>query len=671
VKTRRKSSSQPALPRARRLAFVIITLLFPAVFFVVLELGLRMLSYGPNLELFTQEEIAGRAIYVKNHEVKGRYFSRFLFNPSTSPDYFEMPKPAGTYRIFCLGGSTTVGYPYWYNGAFSTFLRDRLRLVFPEKHIEVVNVGMTATNSFTVLDMAQDVVHYEPDLLVVYDGHNEFYGALGVGSNESVGTARWLTLLYLKVVHFKTFSLLRDIYQGAAITLRGADAPDQSGTMMEKLASGKYVSYGSTLYSKGLEVFRANLADLHELCATHNVPVLLSSQVSNLRGQPPFVSDDPERVSPDQAAMLSALLAAAKVSMQAGNFREALQHASQALEIDSLHAMAHYLVAQYLDTVGRKEEARQEYIKARNYDRLRFRMSSEFNKVIREATDGQRSFFVDMEVAFARASRDSIIDNSLIVEHLHPNSWGYFLMAKEYARTMRTHELLAKAHEWETHDTLADDLLWIERNLTAIDEVIAKRRTDILTSGWPFTNQTPTVFAIAPNDTLGLIAERVTRAEWNWQQAHEATAEFYLGRRDTASAIKEYQTLVNMIPVSAGTHLKLAQLYLRKKDQASARRNLLQSLEVEKTLLAYRALGDIAMNANDPKSAVEYYEKTFTFTQSPAEQVDNGYLLALALARADNLDHSVNQLLRVLSLKPDYKPAVNLLQEINSYRSRK
>ncbi len=68
-----------------------------------------------------------------------------------------MPKPAGTYRIFCLGGSTTVGFPYWYNGSFPSFLRDRLRRTFPERSIEIINLGMTATNSYTVVDMVRDV----------------------------------------------------------------------------------------------------------------------------------------------------------------------------------------------------------------------------------------------------------------------------------------------------------------------------------------------------------------------------------------------------------------------------------------------------------------------------------------------------------------------------------
>ena len=266
-----------------------ITLSFPLVLFIALEVGLRAFHYGPNLSLFTEDTVAGKKVYIKNPEVKGRYFTRFLFNPSTSPDYFSRAKPTGTFRIFCLGGSTTVGYPYWYNAAFSTFLRDRLRRIFTDKNIEVINVGMTATNSYTVLDMTQELINYEPDLFIVYDGHNEFYGALGVASHESFASARWLTLAYLKLVHYRTFLLLRDAYQRVTTIFRSASAPDMGGTMMEKLARGQYITYGSALYRDGFEIFKSNLEDLKALCERHNTPVILSSQVSNLRGQPPFI----------------------------------------------------------------------------------------------------------------------------------------------------------------------------------------------------------------------------------------------------------------------------------------------------------------------------------------------------------------------------------------------
>ena len=154
------------------------------------ELILRSVNYGPDLSLFATEVIGGRAYYIMNPDVKARYFTQVEFSPTTSADYFPVEKQEGTFRIFCLGGSTTVGFPYGYAGSFPLHLRERLRRMFPDRNIEVINLGMTATNSFTALDLATELPAYDPDLIVVYDGHNEFYGALGVASRESVGQSR-------------------------------------------------------------------------------------------------------------------------------------------------------------------------------------------------------------------------------------------------------------------------------------------------------------------------------------------------------------------------------------------------------------------------------------------------------------------------------------------------
>ena len=236
----------------RRRLFFGIMIAFPVFLFIFIEGGLRLIGYGPDLSLFTTEVLNGREYHIMNPAVKHRYFSRVAFQPSTSPDYFLVPKPPGTFRIFCLGGSTTVGFPFWYNGAFSSFLRDRLHRVFPDSSIEVINLGMTATNSTTALDMAREIMDYEPDLVIVYDGHNEFYGALGVASRESVGGSRWLSKLSLRLIHLRLFLAMRDAYAIVGQLFAGDDASSR-GTMMEKLARGRYIPYGNDLYNEGLD----------------------------------------------------------------------------------------------------------------------------------------------------------------------------------------------------------------------------------------------------------------------------------------------------------------------------------------------------------------------------------------------------------------------------------
>lgn len=663
---RRKAGAGRLTPRRRALFFAV-TIAFPLLLFVIAEGALRLFGYGPNLALFDTEVLAGKPYLVMNPAVKGRYFSRVAFNPSTSPDYFAAPKPPGTFRIFCLGGSTTVGYPYWYNGSFSSFLRDRLRRLFPDRRIEVVNLGMTATNSFTVNDMARELPAFEPDLLVVYDGHNEFYGALGVASNESPGRARWVSRLLLRLVRWKTFLLLRDLYGALRGSIAAPGAPEAGETMMERLASGQLVPYGGDLYRAGLATYAANLEELRDIAA--GVPVLLGSQVSNLRDLFPFVSAHAPDTPAEDSARCAQLLAAGRDRMHAGDFAAAAEHFRSAAALDTQFAAAHYGLARCLDTLGADRDAERAYLLARDMDQLRFRMSSDFNATMRISCTSGRIIFVDHEAVFRAASPDSLIGGSLLVEHLHPNARGYFLMARAYARAMAGAGILAPQDAWRERDTLDEHHLWEDRPLTELDERIAARRTEILTSGWPFREGAPEVDAVGPADTLGEIAEKVTRGRWNWLQAHNAAAAWYLERGDLRRAEREYRTIINQLPLlDAAPYLTLAKLYIDTGRFRDAEEMLTGSLTVKPTILAYRALGDIALRSGRPGAAVDFYDRTFTFPQSPPEQVENGHLLALACAGAGDTARARAALLKVLAIRPDHRPAAELLARLGPAR---
>jgi tetratricopeptide (TPR) repeat protein len=666
TKRSKKSNKRgPTLSPSKRRLFFAITISFPFIVIALAEVTLRLFHVGSDLSLFTTDRWYGKEYYGVNPDVKQRYFPTMTFSPSVSPDYFSIRKEPGTYRIFCLGGSTTAGYPYWYNGSFSSFLRDRLRAVFPDKRIEIVNVGLTATNSFTVLDMAQDLVRYEPDLFIVYDGHNEFYGALGIASNESLGSTRWITKAFLTLIHYRTFALLKDLYAKVRGMLVGSSSSRDSGTLMEHMSRGQYVPFRSTKYNDGLRIFKANLEDLRKLCAEHHVPLIISTQASNLRDQPPFVSAHPTGAPSHWQTGFDGLMKSGHVEMQRSRFDSALFYFRQAAALDSLYADTRFGIAQCLDALGRHREARQEYIRARDYDQLRFRTSTDFNDLMRSMADGRQVILADMQRVFDHNSPDSITGKNLIFEHLHPRSHGYFLMAAEYARLMRAHSLLADADEWAQRDTVSNERLWNERNVTELDERLANRRTEVLTSGWPFQAHVPIVDPVAPNDTLGEITEQVSRGKWDWKQAHEATAEYYLLRHDLSSAEREYKVIVDQLPlIDVQDYLRLAKVLLDQNKIGEMREALIGSLALEPTILAYRALGDVALQSNRPSEAIPYYEKVAGFTQSPAEQVENGYLLGLALYRAGIADKAKKQMLHVLKIKPDFQPAIEILSRL-------
>lgn len=664
MKKKLPEQTQPGISIQQKYLFTIITLLIPIFFFVIFELVLRLFDYGPDLAVFQSEDIDGSSYYSLNPSVKNRYFNRIDFNPDPSPEIFLPSRPAGTYRIFCLGGSTTVGYPYWYNGAFSSFLRDRLKAQFPHRSIEIVNVGMTATNSYTVLDIGRDLVALEPDLFIVYDGHNEFYGALGVASNARITPTRWMNFVYLRLVHWRTFQLTSKIISGI-LTYFGEPPIEYSGraTMMEQVSIGKNVPYGSDSYKKGLVIFQKNLDALADLCDRQLIPLILGTQVSNLRDQRPFISNLASDLSDQGRLQFQRFFERGKELQSKGLSDSATVLFQSAIAIDATHADVHYHLAQCFDSLGNKQNAFSEYSLARDYDELRFRTDTQFNDAIRSMGDRPNCYVADIESAFMALSKDSLIGNNLILEHLHPNIRGTFLMAKEYAQVMCKHGLLVTTAEWAKH-TVSDDSLWQHRHLTLLDELTAARKIEFLTSGWPFNDEPVAIAPVPDTDTLRSIAEKAVRNQIGWVTAHELAAEFYLKHGDLPEAEKEFKTIINQLPHNIAANLRLAQLYFDRQAFSQAEALLVAFLKIRRNPVAYRALGDIYLRQGESENAIRCYEELAQYPEDPTTAPENSYMHALAYLVQGQPHIAIRILEQTIQRFPAYRPAKDLLEQV-------
>lgn len=658
---------QAMTPRRTRL-FTLLAVLVPLVLLVLLELVLRWIDYGPHLALFAQERFQGRSWYTLNPGCKSRYFgSNTGFTPDPSPEYLAAVKPAGTFRIFCLGGSTTVGYPYWYNGAFACFLRERLQALCPGRPLEVINLGMTATNSYTVLDIGRELFRYQPDLLIVYDGHNEFYGALGVASNARLAPLRSLNLLYLRLVHLRTFQLVRE----GIVKVRGlfggpSAVPAGRATLMEQVASGRTVPENSRLYHQASEIFKKNLLDLAQLCRQHHLPLLLSTQAANLRQQAPFVSQHPAGLDPGLLERFQRLLQEGRALQERGQVEAAQGPLQEALRLDSTYAEAHYRLAQCCDLLGRKEQALHEYRLARDFDVLRFRTDSRFNDLIRSMAHQPGCQVADIERCFMAASPDSLVGLNLISDHLHPTARGQFLMAAEYARILQGLGLPAPASAWGRGGAAAESLLWRNRPLTPVDDAMAERKIALLTSRWPFQSRALPVPPVPAGDTLRMLADQAVHNQIGWVTVHERTAAYYLQRGERGLAAKEYETIINQLPHQVMAYLHLAKIHYDDQDFSRAETLLLASLQVERTRVATRVLGDICLKERRLAEAIGYYESLERFPEDPATAPDTAYMLALAYFASGKTDLAAGLLESTLRRFPGYPPARALLARVKS-----
>ena len=82
---------------------------------------------------------------------------------------------------------------------------------------------MAAVNSYALLDFADEIIAQQPDAVLVYVGHNEFLGILGVGSTMRFAASPALTRTFLAVRELRLFQLISRALWRAGAGSAGAD----------------------------------------------------------------------------------------------------------------------------------------------------------------------------------------------------------------------------------------------------------------------------------------------------------------------------------------------------------------------------------------------------------------------------------------------------------------
>ena len=91
------------------------------------------------------------------------------------PQSFPAKKAENAYRIFCLGGSTVAGRPYTVETALSSWLKLLLEYAQPSRPWEVINCGGVSYASYRLVPILDEILKaYQPDLIILYTGQNEF-----------------------------------------------------------------------------------------------------------------------------------------------------------------------------------------------------------------------------------------------------------------------------------------------------------------------------------------------------------------------------------------------------------------------------------------------------------------------------------------------------------------
>jgi len=611
-----KSNSSPEISFGKRILFSLLLLLIALSVLLLVEGILRFCNYGGDLSLFVSapEEISD--YYRCNPDIGKRYFYQQFTIPDPPKDLFLKKKPENGYRIFVLGGSTTAGFPYGNNLMFSRILWRRLQDTFPEKRIEVVNTAMAAVNSYTILDFIDEILEYEPDLILIYMGHNEFYGALGVASLESIGQSRAIIKLYLKMQHLRLFRLLRTLISKVKTILERnhADNPeDPTATLMERIVSEQVIPLGSELYERGKEQFRTNLEEILRIADKADVPVVLSELVSNVGEQTPFHS------------------------VQSDTFPPANQVYKQAKELEER---------------GDYDKAGQLYFRAKDLDALRFRATEDFNNIIYESASKYKITVVPMKNIFEKHSSHGIIGKKLILEHLHPNVDGNFLMADGFYRTIRAKGYIGS--KWNSNHIQNASVYKRDWGMTPLDTVYGNLSIRWLKGGWPFQPkefQNTSLETYTPKNKVDSVALKVlVDKEIGVEAGHLTLAQYYRNHKEYHKAYHEYRALIYTIPHEVMFYEGAAQMLLKLDKDEEALSILNESLRIIKNDFAIKHLARMYLQQGDVNQALAYCDEAGTSLTNDPEFLNT---LAHVYICHGQVDEFRKMLEHMRSLKPE------------------
>ena len=129
------------------------------------------------------------------------------------PDFWA-EKPAGTFRVICLGGSSTFGYTNRDVGTYPHMLQQQFEQRLGSQRVEVINCGIPHMNTGHIVAMLkEELLGYEPDLVTIYSAYND--AGLPIDESTMQRAQRWFD------EYSAAYAALRNISEKVGLSMHG------------------------------------------------------------------------------------------------------------------------------------------------------------------------------------------------------------------------------------------------------------------------------------------------------------------------------------------------------------------------------------------------------------------------------------------------------------------
>ncbi len=337
---------------------------------------------------------------------------------------FPAVKAPGTLRVFIAGGSVAMGFPLESIYGPTQLLKAGLDALDPGRTHEVINVGGFGYNSHRVARVVEEIVHYQPDALIVMTGHNEFLEKRF--ANES---GRAAPLYRLRLYR---------LFAGLISAARGDEDDVQWEAHVVNAAERRLV----------LADYAKNLVRIAAACEKSGVKLILVTCPANIQDFRPYGPScipvaDQEEIEKEILhceGLESGLPVFGKWKEQCPD--DALVSYEQAL----------ILFRQPAEETRRGDAASADALfhKASDDDPVPVRALSVANDLVRETAGRDHLVLADFQARLdaQRTQSDPLADNKIFFDHCHLMEQGRQFLAAEIIQALADAGLLALPADW-------------------------------------------------------------------------------------------------------------------------------------------------------------------------------------------------------------------------------
>jgi tetratricopeptide (TPR) repeat protein len=665
------------------------TIIIVTAFFGIVELVLA--AFGVQPLLLSEDPLVGFAEnipqFVEDTRADGTVILRTANNRRGLFNYQEFPrdKDSGSYRIFCMGGSTTYGRPYTDTVSFCGWLRAYLKAADPTRTWEVINAGGISFASYRVAKLMNELKEYRPDLFIVYSGQNEFleqrsYGALAdlpawiINLDATLSNTRLYTVMNRMIDAVQPDSLA----QAKQRYMLGGEVDE----ILNHTIGPESYHRDDVLKQQVITHFELNMRRMVRIARSAGAGVILVRPAINIRDMSPFKSEHAEGLNEQARKNWEGLYQRATQLHAADDAAGALVLYRQALAIDDRYADLHFRIGRALFELGQYTAAEQALRRAVEEDIAPLRILAPMQQIIVEVAAAEAVPLIDFSAilreAYLAEYDHAVFGREYFPDHVHANMEGYRLLGLalfdhlveqgiatpaagwnearvELVRqavidgldpALEGHTLmnLGKVLEWagkieEAQNTfkraleilgpsplLYDKLATGALTLGNYDETIRYLRAMLdLAPGMPGVHQKLAMVLGIQGKTEAAIAH--CQAELllkpDNHHAHTALANLLVKQGDEAAAEKHYRTALQLRPGHEQAQIKLAKLLIGQG-------RLNEALEHNRALLqanpeqyrAHHALGLIMEKQGKPEQAGYHFSEALRLEPGFADARD-------------------------------------------------